>query len=144
MMEEMNSMTGFEVYDEIPIERRSQEDIDNALDCTLVKRRKTPRRVPCRLVARGCFQDDMDTDGTVASTPTLVTFRVLLLLSLSRCWTVLTCDISTAFLHAPMFERLYMRPVEFYPEGNCLWLLKRAMYGLKQAPVLWQTHFAKT
>ena len=35
-------------------------------------------------------------------------------------------------------------PVEFYPESNCLWLLKRAMYGLKQAPALWQTHFAKT
>ena len=35
-------------------------------------------------------------------------------------------------------------PVGFYPEGSCLWLLKRAMYGLKQAPALWQTHFAKT
>ena len=117
MMEEMKSMTGFEVYDdEIPIENCSQEDIDNALDCTWVKRRKTPRKVRCRLVARGCFQEDMDTDDTFASTPTLVTFRVLLLLSLSRCWTVLTCDISTAFLHAPMFERLFMRPpVEFYP-----------------------------
>ena len=34
--------------------------------------------------------------------------------------------------------------VEFYPEGNCLWLQKRAMYGLRQAPALWQTHFAKT
>ena len=70
---------------------------------------------------------------------------VLLLLSLSRCWTVFTCGISTAFLHAPMFERLCMRPpVEVYPEGNCIGLLKRAMYGLKQAPVLWQIHFAKT
>ena len=142
---EMNSMKGFEVYDEIPIENCSQDDIDNALDCTWVKRRKTPRKVRCRLVARGCFQEAMDTDDTFASTPTLVTLRVLLLLSLSRCWTVLTCDISTAFLHAPMTERLFMKPpVEFYPDNNCLWLLKRAMYGLKQAPALWQTHFAKT
>ena len=142
---EMNSMKGFEVYDEIPVENCSQNDIDNALDCTWVKRRKTPRKVRCRPVARGCFQEAMDTDDTFASTPTLVTLRVLLLLSLSRCWTVLTCDISTAFLHAPMTERLFMKPpVEFYPDNNCLWLLKRAMYGLKQAPALWQTHFAKT
>ena len=41
MMEEMKSMKGFEVYDEIPIDNCSQEDIDNALDCTWVKRRKT-------------------------------------------------------------------------------------------------------
>ena len=87
----------------------------------------------------------MDTDDAFASTRTLVTLRVRLLLSLSRCWTVLTCDISTAFLHAPMLEPLFMRPpVEFYPEGNCLWLLKRAMYGLKQAPAFLQTHFAET
>ena len=31
MMEEMKSMKGFEVYDEIPVENCSQEDIDNAL-----------------------------------------------------------------------------------------------------------------
>ena len=86
-----------------------------ALSCTWVKRRKKPRKVRCRLVARDFFQQDMGTDDTFPSTPTLVTLRVLLLLSLSRCWTVLTCDVSTAFLHAPMFERLFMRPpVEFY------------------------------
>jgi len=110
-----------------------------------VKRRKTPCKVRCRLVARGCFQEDMDTDDTFASRPTLVTLHVLLLLSPSKCWTVLTCRISSAFLHALMFERLFMRPpIECYPESNCLWLLKRSMYGLKQAPALWQIHFAKT
>ena len=65
-------------------------------------------------------------------------------MTLSRCWTATTCDISTAFLHAPMTERILMKPPsEYYPTGNCWWLLKRAMYGLKQAPALWQTHFAK-
>ena len=145
MMTEMTSMKGFDVFDEIPLEHCTQDDIANAVDCRWVMCRKTPRKVRCRLVARGCFQEDMDTDDTFASTPTLVTLRVLLLLSLSRCWSMFTCDISTAFLHAPMLERLFMRPpVEFYPDNNCLWLLKRAMYGLKQAPALWQTHFAKT
>ena len=105
---------------------------------------KTATKVRCRLCVRGCFQETMDQDDVFASTPTLVTLRVLLLMTLSRCWTATTCDISTAFLHAPMTERILMKPPsEYYPTGNCLWLLKRAMYGLKQAPALWQTHFAK-
>ena len=41
MQTEMKSMKSFDVYDEIPIENCSQEDIDNALDGTWVKRRKT-------------------------------------------------------------------------------------------------------
>ena len=92
---------------------RYQEDIDNALDCTWVKRRKTPRKVRCRLVARGCFQEDMDTYDTCASTPTLVTLRVLLLLSLSRCWTVLTCGISTACMRPCLSDRLCDRLLSF-------------------------------
>ena len=48
----------------------------------------------------------MDQDDVFASTPTLVTLRVLLLMTLSRCWTATTCDISTAFLHAPMTKRI--------------------------------------
>ena len=86
----------------------------------------------------------MNQDDVSASAPSLVTIRILLLMTLSRCWTVTTCCISTAFLHAPMTGRILMKPPsECYPTGNCLWLLKRAMYGLKQAPSLWQTHFAK-
>ena len=144
MQIEMKSMKSFDVYDEIPIEKCSQEDIDNAWDGTWVKRRKTAAKVRCRLCVRGCFPETMDQDDVLASAPTLVTLRVLLLMTLSRCWTATTFDISAAFLHAPMTERILMKPPsEYYPTGNCLWLLKRAMYGLKQAPALWQTHFAK-
>ena len=40
--------------------------------------------------------------------------------------------------HAPMTKRILMKPPsEYYQTGNCLGLLKRAMYGLKQAPALW-------
>ena len=34
-------------------------------------------------------------------------------------------------------------PKEFYPNGDCLWKLKKAIYRLKQAPKLWQEHFAE-
>ena len=132
MQTEMKSMKSFDVYHEIPIETCSQEDIDNALDGTWVKRRNTATKVRCRLCVRGCFPEAMRQDDVFASAPTLVTLRVLLLMTLSRCWTATTCDISTAFLHAPMPEGILMKPPsEYYPTGICLWLLKRAMYGLK-------------
>lgn len=37
-----------------------------------------------------------------------------------------------------------MPPIEFYPEGNILWRLRKAMCGLKAAPKAWQLHFAET
>ena len=137
-------MKNFDVYDEIPIENCSQKDIDNALDCTWTKQRKTETQVECRLCVRNCVQETIDQGDVSISTTTLVTLRVLLLMTLSRCWTATACNISTAFLHAPMTERILIRPPsEYSPNGNCLWLLKRAMYGLKQVPALWQTHFTK-
>ena len=52
--------------------------------------------------------------------------------------------MSTAFLHAAMSGEVYVwPPKEIYPNGDCLWRLKKAMYGLRQAPKLWQEHFAE-
>ena len=54
-------------------------------------------------------------------------------------------DISTAFLHAQLSsdDQIYVwPPKEFYPLGGVIWLLKKAMYGLRTAPRDWQVHFA--
>ena len=32
---------------------------------------------------------------------------------------------------------------KFYPESKCMWRLKKATYELRQAPKLWQEHFAE-
>ena len=133
----------FDVYEEAPLTDCIQEDIDEALETLWVKTWKTADMVRARLVAQGCYQGELDQDSVFASTPTLVTLRVLLLMSLSRCWTMMTCDISTAFLHALMTDRVFLKPSkEVYQNGNCLWWrLKRAMYGLTQSPAQWQKHF---
>ena len=39
-------------------------------------------------------------------------------------------------------EVLVWLPKEFYPDGICLWKLKTAVDGLRQAPKLWQEHVA--
>ena len=130
MQTEIKSMKSFDVYGKIPIEDCSQEDIDDALDCTWIKQSKTATEVKCRLCVGDCVQETMDQDNVSVSAPALVTKRVLLLMTLSRCWTATTFCISTAFLHVPMTERILMKPPsECYPTGNCLWLLKRACTG---------------
>ncbi len=49
MQAEMKSMKSFDVCDEITLENCSQPDIDNALDATWVKRRKTATKVKYRV-----------------------------------------------------------------------------------------------
>ena len=87
----------------------------------------------------GCFQEH---DVLYASTPTLVTMRILLLMTIARNYTIKPLDVSTAFLHAAMLGTvLIVPPKEFYRNQDCLWKLKKALYGLKQSPALWQSHF---
>ena len=145
-MKEMDSMRNFEVYDEVKVDDCTQEQIDCALDCRWVKVWKSEDELRCRVVVRGCFQnvEKSEEDNLFASMPSLVTMRLLLCMALARNWGITMGDVSTAFLHALMNEEVFVwPPKEFYPEGNCLWRLKKAMYGLRQAPKLWQEHFAE-
>ena len=44
-----------------------------------------------------------------------------------------------------MTETIYVTPPpEYYKGKDVLWRLKKAMYGLKNSPKLWQDHFAST
>ena len=145
MNHEMKSMKDFNVYTEVPIDQCSQEDIDNAIGVRWVKRWKTDIELRMRLVVQGCFQDSssIDVDSIYASTPSLVTLRLLLIMALARSWEISLADISTASLHAMIEEVVHVwPPAEYYPEANCLWPLNRAMYGLGQSPRLWQDHYA--
>ena len=146
MNKEMKSMKDFDVYKEVPIEQCSQSDIDGAIGVCWVKRWKTDVELRMRLVVQGCFQNassKIDTDSLYASTPSLVTLRLLLVMALARGWEMSLADMSTAFLHALIEEPVYVwTPAEYYPDYKCLWKLNRAMCGLKQSPRLWQDHFA--
>ena len=146
MMKEMNSMKDFDVYDEVLVKDCTDEQVNEALDCRWVKVWKNETDLRCRVVVRGCFQnvEKNEEDNLFASTPSLVTMRLLLCMAMSRNWGRTLGDVSTAFLHAAMSGEVYVwPPKEFYPNGDCLWKLKKAMCGLRQAPKLWQEHFAE-
>ena len=146
MNKEMKSMKDFTVYTEKPIEECTEEQVRNAIGVKWVKRWKTDTELQMRLVVQGCYQDAqaLDSDTLFASTPSLVTLRIMLIMALTRNWCINLADVSTAFLHAPMTEDIFIwPPAEYYPDFKCLWKLNKAMYGLKQSPRLWQEHFAK-
>ena len=139
MMKEMNSMKGFDVYDEVLVKDCTDEQVNEALDCRWVKVWKNETDLRCRVVVKGCFQnvEKNEEDNLFASTPSLVTMRLLLCMAMSRNWGITLGEVSTAFLHAAMSGEVYVwPPKEFYPNGDCLWRLKKAMYGLRQAPKL--------
>ena len=100
-----------------------------------------------RLCVRGFKQNIEDMDDTYASTPVLCILKVLIVHALSRQWGIFTYDVTTAFLHAqlnPEATPIYVwAPIEFYPDGQTIGKLKRAVYGLRTAPREWQDHFAK-
>ena len=146
MMKEMTSMKDFDVYDEVLVKDCTEEQINEALDCRWVKVWKNEIDLRCRVVVRGCFQnvEKNEEDNLFASTPSLVTMRLLLRMAMARNWGITLGDVSTAFLHVSMSGEVFVwPPKEFYPNGDCLWRLKKAMYGLRQAPKLWQEHFAE-
>ena len=99
-----------------------------------------------RFVAKGPKQQILDPSlETYASTPSHLSLRILLILSLVNKWDVVTADISSAFLHAPIASEelvLVKPPPELEQNPDVLWRLKKAIYGLKTSPKLWQQHLA--
>ena len=116
MKKEMGSMREFNMYMEISIEQVSEEQQRSAMDLKWVKRWKSESEMRMRLVACGCFQEDekLDSDSLFASTPSLLTLRLMLALVIARNWSCALADISTAFLRAPLTEEVFVwTPQEF-------------------------------
>ena len=101
----------------------------------------------CRIVAKGFLETIQDLDNIYASTPIFGILRILLTMALHKQSTVRAGDVSTAFLHAPATDNLYMwPPPELYPSGHnttTVWKLNKAIYGLRSSPKSWQDHFAQ-
>ena len=97
-----------------------------------------------RLVARG-FEQLWTQALTASPTPSLTTLLALLTLAIASDSNVNTYDVSTAFLHADVQEDVFvMPPPELQgtprcPDGHC-WKLKKALYGLRTAPLGWNAH----
>ncbi|WZY88683.1 hypothetical protein YC2023_045418 [Brassica napus] len=96
-----------------------------------------------RLVAKGYSQIyGVDFSETFAPVARLDTIRMMLALAAQNTWKVFHLDVKSAFLNGYLEEEIYVeQPAGFRvkEQEDKVYLLKKALYGLRQAPRVWYT-----
>lgn len=94
-----------------------------------------------RLVAEGFHQTyGIDFHEVFAPVAIWDTIRVILSLAAQRGWRVFQLDVKSAFLHGELKEDVYIeqpKGFESEEESEKVYKLKKALYGLRQAPRAW-------
>ena len=94
-----------------------------------------------RLVAKGYAQrEGVDFEEVFAPVARMETVRLLIALAAQRSWGIHHMDVKSAFLNGDLIEEVYVQqpPGFVVEEGSGKVLrLKKALYGLRQAPRAW-------
>ncbi|CAA6661430.1 unnamed protein product [Spirodela intermedia] len=101
-----------------------------------------------RLVVKGYAQrQGIDYDEVFAPVARLDTVRLLIALAAHEGWKVHHMDVKSAFLNGDLKEEVYVeQPAGFISTGNehKVFKLKKALYGLHQAPRAWNAKLDET
>jgi hypothetical protein len=105
----------------------------------------TLKKCKARLVVRG-DQEAKVYEDTYAATLAARTFRILMALTAKYDLDAIQLDIVNAFMNAEVQRNVFVEIPQGFrkePESRC-YRLNRAMYGLRQSPLLWQKHITRT
>jgi hypothetical protein len=96
--------------------------------------------------ARICVRGDLQTtaEDTYAATLAMRIFRALMAIAAYFNMEVRQYDAVNAFTNAQLGTFVYCHQPEGFSDPDCLWELRRALYGLKTSPLLWYKEFTKT
>ncbi|KAF7173426.1 hypothetical protein CNMCM6106_007498 [Aspergillus hiratsukae] len=128
---------------------RSEAKGDQVLDCMWVyvyKFDKHGRLMKCkaRLVVRGDQQTKEKAEDTYAATLAARSFRTFMAIAARFDLELKQYDAVNAFVHAPLNKKVFMRMPRGYQQRGRILRLNKAVYGLRQSPVLWQRLFTTT
>ncbi|RVW98037.1 Retrovirus-related Pol polyprotein from transposon RE1 [Vitis vinifera] len=103
-------------------------------------------RYKARLVAKGFTQEyGIDYEETFAPVARISSVRALLAVAAARKWDLFQMDVKNVFLNGDLSEEVYMQPPHGLSiESNKVCHLRRALYGLFQAPRAWFAKFSST
>ena len=139
MNTEIKAMEDLNVWEVVP-----RPDNTNVVSCKWIYKIKRDAqgeisRYRARLVARGFTQvHGTDYFDTYAPVTRLETIRLLFALAVEKDWEIRQIDVKTAYLNGDLDEDIYMEPPKGYDVPNgCVLLLKKALYGLRQAGRQW-------
>ena len=99
-----------------------------------------PVRFKARFVPLGCCDPWKDLKETFAPTLRYATLRVLIALAAMMGAVIHQLDVKTAFLNGILKTDVYCEQPRGYERGDPkkkVWKLKKALYGLVEAPRLW-------
>ena len=95
-----------------------------------------------RYKARCVVQDfrqiqDVDFDDIYVVVVKIMSFKTLFAIVVKKDYDCEQMNITIAFLNASLNEKIYIMPSKDYREKEYVWLLKRALYDLKQSSREW-------
>jgi hypothetical protein len=121
----------------------------HVLDCMWVFTYKFDKhgylvKAKARLVVRGDQQARTTIENTYASTLAGKSFRTLMAIAARFDLELIQWDVVNAFVHADLPYDVFMKLPPGYSEENTILKLKKALYGLRESPLLWQRKFTAT
>jgi hypothetical protein len=129
--------------------QRQDAEIKELLDCMWVYVYKFDKhgwftKCKARLVVRGDQQAKSTHEDTYASTLAGRSFRTLMAIAARFDLELLQYDVVNAFVNAELKQDVYMRMPPGYRRPGLILKLQKALYGLRQSPLLWQKELTAT
>ena len=101
------------------------------------------QKCKARLVIRG-DQQARSNEDTYAATLAGKSFRTLLAIAAKADLDLIQYDAINAFVNASLNEEVYMRMPAGYRKPGTVLRIKKALYGLRKSPLLWQKELTGT